>query len=86
MAARYDSGMTSPLDRFFRVRDYLTEDVLGGPRVRVASMINLQKARTLPSNMLRKDARMTRYPELAACQARIGLLSPRVAIASGDMV
>ncbi|GAA4804443.1 methyltransferase family protein [Lysobacter hankyongensis] len=40
--------MTSPLDRFFRVRDHLTEDFLGGPRVRFASAINLQKGGTLP--------------------------------------
>lgn len=80
--ARYDSVMTSPLDRFFRVRDHLTEDVLGGPRVRVALMINLQKGGRLPSKMLCKDARMARHPGWSAYRARTGLLFPRVAIAS----
>lgn len=40
--------MRPVLDRFFRARDHLTEDFLGGPRVRFASAINLQKGGTLP--------------------------------------
>ena len=40
--------MRPVLDRFFRVRDHLTEDFLGGPRIRFASAINLQKGGTLP--------------------------------------
>jgi hypothetical protein len=34
--------------RFLRVRDYLTDDFLGGPRITFAWAINLQKGGTLP--------------------------------------
>jgi protein-S-isoprenylcysteine O-methyltransferase Ste14 len=40
--------MRTALDRFLRIRDYLTDDILGGPRVKFAWAINLQKGGTLP--------------------------------------
>jgi protein-S-isoprenylcysteine O-methyltransferase Ste14 len=41
--------MTSGLDRYFRLRDHLTEDFLGGPKaLKFAWVINLQKGGTLP--------------------------------------
>jgi protein-S-isoprenylcysteine O-methyltransferase Ste14 len=44
-----ESSTMSPwFVRFLRVRDYLTDDFLGGPRIRFAWAINLQKGGTLP--------------------------------------
>ncbi len=41
--------MSSPLTAWLKFRDYLSEDVLGGPRVlKAAWVINLQKGGTLP--------------------------------------
>jgi protein-S-isoprenylcysteine O-methyltransferase Ste14 len=40
--------MATSFDRFFRVRDHLTDDFLGGPRIKFAWAINLQKGGTLP--------------------------------------
>ncbi|MFZ5635770.1 MAG: methyltransferase family protein [Pseudomonadota bacterium] len=41
--------MTSPLDRYLKLRDHLTDDVLGGPKLlKFAWVINLQKGGTLP--------------------------------------
>ena len=40
------------LERYFRVRDHLTDDLFGGPRVPFNVVINLQKAGTLPVVLL----------------------------------
>jgi protein-S-isoprenylcysteine O-methyltransferase Ste14 len=39
--------MSAGLDHYLRLRDYLTDDILGGPRVKFAWAINLQKGGTL---------------------------------------
>lgn len=42
-----DGSAMSTLDRYLRLRDHLTDDVLGGPRIKFAWAINLQKGGTL---------------------------------------
>lgn len=39
--------MSAALERYLRIRDCLTDGVLGGPRVKFAWAINLQKSGTL---------------------------------------
>ncbi len=40
------------LERWLKIRDWLTDDFLGGPRVKFATVINLQKGGTLPFVLL----------------------------------
>ena len=71
--------MTQQAPAFFRrlgrLNQYLSHDFLGGPRITTQAWV---WGVVFLTNIMLKEASMSRYPEWQAYRARTGMLLPRL--------